>query len=381
MRIAAVMADEGGCGHYRMALPYTELRRRGHRVDLGVIYEFHTPTGTPEYPSDVIVVQRPGNVDHLQVLDVGRAAGVPVVAEIDDLIWSIPTWNPTWAKWNGKPEAAAKVRLNGEPAKLEFGAAGEKRTNNVVILRRFLARCDAITASTEPLAAECRAAWPRTPVYVLPNCVRVSEWPPADRGIAWATSGRVTVGWGGSWTHKEDLETIAGIPAQAVADLPWVRLLMFGGYAEAPRLLGRGFPPERMEEVGWHHDPGSVWSVVREIDVGLAPVLPHRFNACKSDLKALEFAASGTPTVATDYVTYRGFVRDGETGFLCKRPGDWARAIRRLCQDHALRAEMGRKARAEAVKRDIRANAHLWETALAEIVERRARRPAAAAGR
>jgi phosphatidylinositol alpha-1,6-mannosyltransferase len=61
----------------------------------------------------------------------------------------------------------------------------------------------------------------------------------------------------------------------------------------------------------------------------------------------VEAAASGTPAVAGDSGGVRSAVRDGETGFVvpAEDPAAAGAAIRRLLDDDALRARMGRRAR------------------------------------
>src|SRR3546814_14721972 len=53
----------------------------------------------------------------------------------------------------------------------------------------------------------------------------------------------------------------------------------------------------------------------RSIDyaVGVAPLSDTTFNRSKSDIKFLELAALGIPTIASDVAPYRS-IRHGETG-------------------------------------------------------------------
>jgi glycosyltransferase involved in cell wall biosynthesis len=80
-------------------------------------------------------------------------------------------------------------------------------------------------------------------------------------------------------------------------------------------------------------------------------------------VKALEMAALGIPCIASDVGPYSGFVRHGETGFLVRRPHEWARYLRQLL-DPVARQEMGDKARALAADYTIETNIELWEKAL-----------------
>jgi hypothetical protein len=48
--------------------------------------------------------------------------------------------------------------------------------------------------------------------------------------------------------------------------------------------------------------------------VSLVPLRPSVFTYSKSAIRCLEAAALGIPVVASGYVPYAGFVRNGETG-------------------------------------------------------------------
>lgn len=378
MKITACQADQSGCGFYRIMLPYEVLRRRGHDVHVTGDLFWNRYTYEPRIPADVIVVQRPGNAGSSGLFEIRKRWGTPIVAEIDDLLWAIPRSNPAWWVWHTRKRNNFRIedvkdndgRVLGQVARADKGYSN-KQTESIYALRQFMSQADAITVSTEPLAEECRRLWPKVPVYLLPNCTASGDWPVIDRQKAWQETGQVTLGWGGSHTHKADLSLITGLPGQVMAGHPEARLYLFGGYREARNTLAKGIEDSRIEEAGWRQEPWKTMpGLVAPIDIGLAPVEDTRFNHSKSDLKALEYGLACTPTIASDTVTYRTFIRHGENGFLCKTPADWMRAMEILVTDHARRIEMGKRARADAEARDIDNYVSLWETALTEVIER-----------
>ena len=80
-------------------------------------------------------------------------------------------------------------------------------------------------------------------------------------------------------------------------------------------------------------------------DIGLAPLVDTRFNACKSPIKALDYAALGLAVAASDVPAYRGSLADGGGG--CLVPNDtaaWFDALSRLVRDRVLRAQLARGA-------------------------------------
>src|SRR4029077_14863521 len=63
-------------------------------------------------------------------------------------------------------------------------------------------------------------------------------------------------------------------------------------------------------------------------DIGLAPLLDTRFNAAKSAIKTLDYAALGLAILASDGPVYRGSIADGATGeLIANDPAAWFAAL------------------------------------------------------
>jgi glycosyltransferase involved in cell wall biosynthesis len=70
------------------------------------------------------------------------------------------------------------------------------------------------------------------------------------------------------------------------------------------------------------------------------------FNRCKSPIKAMDYAALGLVTVASDTPTYRGSIADGPAGQLVSNdPVAWHTALDWLIRDHTLRRSIAKQAR------------------------------------
>jgi hypothetical protein len=70
-------------------------------------------------------------------------------------------------------------------------------------------------------------------------------------------------------------------------------------------------------------------------DIGLAPLAATPFNACKSPIKALDHAALGLATIASDVPAYRGSVPGGL--LVPNTITAWREALSRLIRDRSLR--------------------------------------------
>jgi hypothetical protein len=79
------------------------------------------------------------------------------------------------------------------------------------------------------------------------------------------------------------------------------------------------------------------------LHIGLAPLLPGRFAAARSNTKFLDFVRCGAVGIYSDVAPYAGFVRDGVDGLLIDNdPVLWVEAILRLVQDGEARAKMAK---------------------------------------
>jgi glycosyltransferase involved in cell wall biosynthesis len=94
----------------------------------------------------------------------------------------------------------------------------------------------------------------------------------------------------------------------------------------------------------------AIPAAVAGFDIALQP----RVVAYASPLKLFEYMAAGKPIIAPDQPNIREVLVDGETALLfdARDPATMWLAVRRLLEDHALRARLGAAAREEIVRRD-----------------------------
>jgi glycosyltransferase involved in cell wall biosynthesis len=81
-------------------------------------------------------------------------------------------------------------------------------------------------------------------------------------------------------------------------------------------------------------------------DLGLAPLLPGRFNAARGPVKFVDYARQGALGLYSRVPPYEGFVRDGMDGVLLpNEPQAWVDAIDRWADDTPGRATLAAAAR------------------------------------
>lgn len=134
---------------------------------------------------------------------------------------------------------------------------------------------------------------------------------------------RVTLGYlSGSPTHDADLAEITEPLVAALGRFSHTRLLVVGTVAlpgglkkfeEAGRVRRHPYVP-------WRELPG----LIAQVDINLAPLdLTQPFNHAKSEIKFLEAAAVGVPTLASRAAA----LRETDNAVLCGTDAEWAAAL------------------------------------------------------
>jgi Glycosyl transferases group 1 len=321
-RIFGWSAD-AGTSFWRMCLPFGELAKRGHDV----MVDDRMPACVQRGEVDVLVASRtakPGPSQTFQRL--AREAKMLCVYETDDDTFSITPDN--------------------RPAKAFFDA------DILANVRANLACAHLVTTST-PHLAEVLSAYTSAQVVVLPN--RVPRWL-TELPAPWEREpDPLVVGHTGGASHVRDFGECAKSLRSWLQRQGGRAEFHAIGYDSTARVATiRG----RARHTGWTTD---VDAYLRGIDfgVGLAPLRDTEFARSKSALKAMEYGALGIPVIASAVSPYDGYVRHGETGFLCSTARDWRDALDALT-DPDVRHRMGLAGRLQACGHLIEGHAHEW---------------------
>ena len=79
----------------------------------------------------------------------------------------------------------------------------------------------------------------------------------------------------------------------------------------------------------------------RKAEIGLAPLLPSKFNAARGSTKWMDYARMGAVGIFTDFPPYSDHVLHAKDGLLLPNdPAVWVQTILELADNSALRAEM-----------------------------------------
>jgi GT2 family glycosyltransferase len=301
--------------------------------------------GVFDQPADIIITQRYAVNDPATA---GRLAayrdqiGATLVFDLDDDLLSIPPNHPD----------ARDLRPRAK------------------VVRRMLQAADVVWLSTHGLAE--RLASLRPDATVLENCLDERIWtpPPVPSGDR-----PVRILCMGTTSHDLDFAMIEPALTRLKAeygDRIAIDVLGMTSRHELPAGLKRMHVPVS----AFRSYPGFVqWltSIQPAWHIGLAPLLATRFNLCKSDLKAMDYAALGLAVLASDTPVYRGSLADGPAGMLvANEAGAWYAALDRLVRDpDARRAVASRSRREFLAQASLASRGSAWRVGCLDLLKNR----------
>lgn len=287
---------------------------------------------------DLVVVHRLPWGAATPWIDAARKIGAGVVFSADDLVFD-------------EEFACHKGILHpGDP--LQRRAA----RRSVEGMAEAIQRSDAVLVSTEFLAREAATLGkPTVVVRNLPGVELLARSEAAFRARlrrqASRIDDRILLGYfSGSATHDADLADMAGALSEALVRFPNARLLV-AGEARLPENL-RGFEERGMVQrhpfVAWADLP----ALLATVDVNLAPLdLTRPFCHAKSEVKWLEAAAVGVPTVASAAAGLTESLSEADGCALCPTDEALAEALVGLLSSTERRAQLGTLARESLARR------------------------------
>ncbi|WP_244474268.1 glycosyltransferase [Methylobacterium sp. Leaf87] len=320
------------CDHYRVVQKCAQLEHGGWTVELFRQDEADQCRPSLDRAAAVIFYRVAAIPGVLHAILYARALGLPTIYEIDDLLFEPAFYPDPFESFEGQITEQDYVGL-------QYG---------VPLFRYALRLCDAGIASTPALAEAMRPHLRTGTCHVLRNGLDQRNDPFLARPATPFANGPVTVFYGsGTKAHNRDF-TILVAPAllEVLARHAHVRIVIAGYLHLDPR-----FAPfaDRVLQLGYCADVTAYWEVLSGADINLAVLVRGPMADAKSEIKWLEAAMCGVPSIVSGTRTYRELLSDGEDALLADSPGDWLRALDRLIVDHALRRAIGERARARAL--------------------------------
>ena len=291
-----------GDAHYRIHAPARFMGLMPGVVCVDVHFHHHLLPMLAE-KADVLVLQFFTDWDLIPLLSMRKKLGKITIFEANDFFFDLQPWNPIARNWQDREIQELYIQL------LRLSDGVQTSTNFLAEQWRNMGACN---------------------VEVFPNqLVHLQPLPEiVERPF--------TVGWAGSPGHFADLYHVAPYLQNWLDAHPDAHLAIMTN-----ELAMEFF---HLDPLRFHFKPfGTIESYLDflgSIDVGIAPLLPTRYNRGRSDVKFLEYASCGVSGIYQNLEPYCNIVKDCETGLFFNNPEELIKQLDRLYQDKKLRAHI-----------------------------------------
>lgn len=341
-----------GIWWHRVQTPADSLHARGHAVkQVSIGGEF--PLSLLEWPDTVVFGRTyPNAYDPIKWMREFKKLGKRVLYDMDDDFWEVAKDNPSKLVSN-----ALKDQYEG-----------------------MIREADAVVTPSKVLAKKFKKHFKKQ-IHLCPNGVDLELYRPRLEG-----NDGLVIGYMGAASHWKDLQLIGEVISELYQkyDFTFAMYGLVGEPLEAAmfmynRYLKSSLTPEKnpyyksaldfyeqIKQVRGVHVPfmppelhPTILSKVN-FDIGIAPLEDNTFNQGKSCVKFYEYAAVGTPTLASDVLPY-----SDEVTYRAKNTKkDWYKKLEKLIVDADFRNKLA-KEQFEWVKkhRSLEAIGLEWELA------------------
>ena len=315
------------CYHYRVQQKREICAHLGIPFDDVGLDDLGEVLTRMQLASMVIVYRLPGGPALDRVLEEARRLRIPVVYEVDDLVYrrDVTAANPNL---DTLPKGLRSAVIRGSDGDMSALLGGEYNL-----------------ASTAPLSQDMARANGRRS-FVVENGIDATMMEIAEglrvepRSPAHPQACEVVYG-SGSRAHDQDFALAAPAVARWLDATPAGRLTIIGP-VRIPDVLQRH--ADRTIRVAETLAYGEYLRQLHGAAIALAPLTPDFFNLFKSQVKYLEAALVGVPVIASPTV-YSSYIDHERTGLIADTEADWLNALTRLSADPALRVQLAAAAR------------------------------------
>ncbi len=331
VRITALIPEAIVNSIYRSLVPMQALAYRGHSIHVEERNEI--VDGKLLFESDVVHFLRFNHRPMIRMARALREAGVAVVWDNDDNLMASQRGNPNYRHHSG---------LRGQALFTQMTA---------------MMRAAHIVTTPSTFLADLYERASGAEVRLMPNHLPPTFTRP-ERVMPHAG---VRVLWVGALEHQRDDEQLA---IRSVLE----RMLIRHQHVEVGTVgLNLGLTSHRYSHFGII-PYGELAEIIANYDIAIAPIAESEFNRGRSDVKLKEYAAAGTPWLASPIGPYAGMGE--EQGGRLVADDAWYEELERLILDPDDRRRLGRRGRMWAQGETIDAHVEEWEQLFEDAVER-----------
>ncbi|KMO44698.1 hypothetical protein VQ03_01635 [Methylobacterium tarhaniae] len=321
--------DLAQCRFYRVDQRAEQLAAAGYEV---AVYDYTKDHN--KYMSDLVQIEYaiffrvPAFPNVIDAISKTAELGIVTIYDIDDLVFEPEHFPPPL-------ESYAGLISDRHHASMACG---------VSLFAQAAALCEYGMASTPSLARHLERRVRTGTVFHQPNALS-SAHAVSMQGPATKRSDVVTIFYGsGTKAHKLDFEQLIE-PALArlfETHRDRIRVVIIGEITLSDLLQPWAAYIIASRPIA---NVASYWDLLREADINISVLVPDVFNDCKSEIKWMEAAMFGIPSVVSATQTHREVIVEGETGFLCESSEAFHAALDRLVRSRDDRQRVGEAAR------------------------------------
>jgi glycosyltransferase involved in cell wall biosynthesis len=284
-----LLDDLNGVNYHRVMVPAKNLMKSGydriHLVsDLKEMVDMDL-----SLVSNVVIPRVLGAKNHKVFRKIMKRSNVKIIVDIDDY-WVLNKDNFHYKLWK------------------------ESVTD---LIKKTISIADVVWTPSEILKKYINRLNPSAEVVIVPNAIDQEEdqWK-----LKKTRSKHLRFGYTGAGAHNDDVDEI--------------------GYTFEDKVLYCTNVEKYVKKLKASHpvDWSSIFhygEVYKDIDVLLVPLKKNTFNECKSDLKLVEAAFTGTAVIASNVSPYKEKIINGYNGILCSTPEEWKEAIESMTKKKA----------------------------------------------
>jgi len=340
IRRVAILANDDlyQCKLYRADQKIDQLRAAGYEADLFLqSLDLDRLRDRIERYDAVIFMRVPAFLPIIDLIADAAQQGLATFYDCDDLIFDTTLFPPPLSTYAGQISATDHAAI----------ACG------VPLFRHAMGMCEHGIASTPTIQAAMAGVVRSGEVFVHRNALGVPNLRVLDHvaQTVRAPRDKLVIYYGsGTKAHKAEFsEVLEPALAEVLKKRPGkVEIRIIGEFPEFSH-LDPDHPDVRLIPPIWDFE--TFCAEVAQADINLSVLFPSVLTDAKSEIKWMEAAMFGVPSVVSPTATHREVIEEGVTGLLATGKGGFTSAILRLVDDAALRTRIGAAAR-EVVMRD-----------------------------
>lgn len=331
MRVLYLLGcNEGPSKRYRVFNHIEALKAAGFHAEW--IWDIHPQVRDRDFISSfsIVVNFRGGFNDRSgPFFDLVKSLGIPLVYDIDDLVFD--------------PSTVDKIDVyrRMDPSSQDAYLAGMRSISRALLSSQY------ITTSTSYLARYLEK-YSQLKTWVIPFGVNERQIFVAESTETKTDSPRFIGYLSGTNTHQKDFEEATPALRRILNEYDDVYLKLVG-YLDTDELLpGLDDKIYRVDFMGWE----DLIIETSSLHFNIAPFEAESpFCQAKSQLKFVEAALCGVPTIASPMPSFAESIRNGISGFLASDTDQWYQAMKLLLDAPGLRDRMGKEAHRACMSR------------------------------